>query len=144
MTVVCPKLHSNGWETLSDVSSILNLALTRFACQTKGELPSSTDFDLAEKHNNPQDKPVVLPESRSLVLRIVQVFWLHTERESKLHVLCQFKIATPCWDASEGGHLCLIPFFGAVRCSCKRWQAEEMGRGEKAYGTRTKCPDVKK
>jgi len=33
---------------------------------------------VAAKHNNPQDKPVVLPESRSLVLRIVQVFWLHT------------------------------------------------------------------
>jgi len=32
---------------------------------------------VAANHNNPQDKPVVFSESRSLVLRIVQVFWLH-------------------------------------------------------------------
>jgi hypothetical protein len=36
---------------------------------------------VAASHNNPQDKPVVLPESRSLVLRFVQVFWLHTAGE---------------------------------------------------------------
>jgi hypothetical protein len=37
---------------------------------------TSACASVATKHNNPQVKPVVF-ESRSLVLRIVQVSWLH-------------------------------------------------------------------
>jgi len=48
---------------------------------------------VATKHNNPQDKPVVFSESRSLVLRIVQVFWLHNaglrEHYHSNQILCQ-------------------------------------------------------
>jgi len=65
----------------------------RLSLSECGVLPQSTDFTLSEAPDVLRRSALfdALPESRSLVLRIVQVFWLHTEQR----FLCQFKIATP-------------------------------------------------
>ena len=65
----------------------------RLSLSECGVLSQSTDFILLDASDVLRRSALfdALPESRSLVLRIVQVFWLHTEQR----FLCQFKIATP-------------------------------------------------